>query len=304
MFKKIAIAIPGLLLALSIPAFSQQISKIAAVVNDDIITTRQLEQRIASQPGTVNSEAQRLQLLDMMIAELLMEQRSAEIGIEVTDDDIEKAITDVERQNNISRDQLEQALLAQGLTLQSYRQQLSRQIMRYKLMGREVQSKVDITRQEVRNYFQEHVDDYRQPPKVRISRLSFPLGDNGEQAQQDAELALRKLQQGETIDDVLLALSATTSIEGGEMGSFVAGELSLTFEQALSGLGNGETTDILTLGGLLHILKVEERIPGRVAELASVEADIREALRKDKMETKLQQWRDELRSEAYVDIRL
>ncbi|MCD6525541.1 MAG: SurA N-terminal domain-containing protein [Desulfuromonas sp.] len=303
MLKKIAI-VSLLLGTLSTPAFCQQISKIAAVVNDEIITTRQLEQRIAGQPGSVNSEAQRLQMLDMMIADLLMEQRSKEIGLEVSDDDIEAAIGDVEQNNNISRDQLEQALLAQGLTMEGYRQQLSRQILRYKLMGREVQSKVDITRQEVRNYFQEHIDDYRQPPKVRLSRLSFPVGEDVDQVKHDAELALRKLQDGQSVDDVLLALSGTTNIEGGEMGSFVAGELSPTFEQALAGLDSGETTPILSLGGLLHILKVEERIPGQVAELSSVEDTIRGDLRKVKMEEKLQQWREELRSEAYVDVRL
>jgi peptidyl-prolyl cis-trans isomerase SurA len=303
MFKKIAVT--GLLLSLfTTPVLAEQISKIAAVVNDEIITTRQLEQRIASKPGQINTDADRRQELDNMIAELLMEQRSREIGLEVSEEDIETAIEDVERQNNISRDQLEQALIAQGLSMKAYRNQLRLQILRYKLMGHEVQSKVDITRQEVRNYYQEHLDQYRQQPRIRLSRLTFPEGDDRAKAVADAEIALRKLDEGKSVDDVLLSMSTTTRVEGGEMGSFVEGELSEAFEQALEGLDSGEHTGVISLGGALHVLKVEERIGGSVADISAVEDQIRNELRQQKMEKKLDEWRTELRSVAYVDVRL
>ncbi|MEA3466324.1 MAG: SurA N-terminal domain-containing protein [Thermodesulfobacteriota bacterium] len=303
MFKKIVLTC--LMLGLmSAPVAAKTLSKIAAVVNDDIITTRQLEQRLADTSGKLNRAVQQRQVLDVMISELLMQQRAQEIGLEVTDGDIEKAISDVEAQNNISRDQLEQALISQGLTMTRYRAQLTNQILRYKLMGREVQSKVDITRQEVRNYYQQHLDDYRQSPHTRLSRLSFPIGVDEAKAQADAEVAQRKLLAGQSVDEVLLELSPRTRIEGGDMGSFKAGELSATFEDALSDLDIGGISPIVRLGNVLHILKVEHRSSGGVADLASVEGPIRQQLRKKKMDEKLQQWREELKKEAYIDIRL
>jgi len=303
MLKKIVLV--GLVFGLmAVTANAETLSKIAAVVNEDIITTRQLDQRLNVEASGAAGGLQQRQVLDMMIAELLMQQRAAEIGIVVGDEDIEKAISDVETQNNITREQLEQALIAQGLTMDRYRNQLTNQILRFKLMGREVQSKVDITRQEVRNYYQQHLDDYRQSAHTRISRLSFPISSDNQQAQHNADLARRKLIEGESIDQVLLDLSGQTQIEGGDMGAFKAGELSPAFELAITPLEVGGVSEVLELGGMLHVLKVEERNSGGVAELSSVEEQISEQLRKEKLETKLEQWRTELKSDAYVDIRL
>lgn len=303
MLKKIVFA--GLVLSLmAATASAETLSKIAAVVNEDIITTRQLDSRLSAEAPRARGAGQQRQMLDMMISELLMQQRAEEIGIVVSDEDIEKAITDVETQNNISREQLEQALIAQGLTMSRYRNQLTNQILRYKLMGREVQSKVDITRQEVRNYYQQHLEDYRQSAHTRLSRLSFPVTADSQQAQQNADLARRKLVEGATVDQVLLDLSGHTQVEGGDMGAFKPGELSPAFEEAITALEIGGISDILTLGGMLHLLKVEERNSGGVADLASVEAEIGELLRKKKMEEKLEQWRTDLKGDAYIDIRL
>lgn len=303
MLKKIVLS--GVVLGLMIAtANGETLSKIAAVVNEDIITTRQLESRLNAEAAGVSGGEQQRQMLDMMIGELLMQQRAKEIGIVVSDEDIEKAITDVESQNNISREQLEQALTAQGLSMTRYRNQLANQILRYKLMSHEVQSKVDITRQEVRNYYQQHLEDYRQSANTRLSRLSFPLTTGNQQAQHDADLARRKLVEGASVDQVLLDLSGHTQVEGGDMGAFKAGELSPVFEEAISALEVGDVSNVLSLGGMLHLLKVEERNSGGVADLASVEEEISALLRNKKMEETLEQWRNDLKDEAYIDIRL
>ncbi|MDY0190846.1 MAG: peptidyl-prolyl cis-trans isomerase [Desulfuromonas sp.] len=285
----------------TVPSAAETLNRIAAVVNDDIITTHQLQQRLKD-AGVDNNSQQQQQMLDAMIAELLMQQRAKDIGIEVSADDIDQALSDVENKNNITRDQLEQALLAQGLTMERYREQLSAQILRYKLMGHEVQSKVDITRQEIRNYYQQHLDEFRQSAHSRISRISFPLGDDN--AQQNAQIALRKLSEGKSVDTILEEMSGRSQVEGGDMGAFKPGELSPAFEQAISTLNSGEHSEIIELGGSLHILKVEDKTSGGVADLASVEEDIRQQLRQEKLDQKLEQWRTKLKGEAYIDIRL
>ena len=212
---------------LTSPAVAKTVDRIAAIVNDDIITTVQLQERLKKSGGNPSDSAQQKQLLDSMIADLLMQQRAQDIGIEVSAEDIEQAIKDIETKNNISRDQLEQALIAQGLTLERYRDQLRDQILRYKLMGHEVQSKVDITRQEVRDYYQQHLDDYRHSPHSRISRVSFPFANDSaqEKAQQYAQIALRKLHADTSVDQVLEELSGPTQVEGGDRGDFKPGEL-------------------------------------------------------------------------------
>ncbi|OQY19628.1 MAG: hypothetical protein B6I36_03630 [Desulfobacteraceae bacterium 4572_35.1] len=287
------------------PAIAQILNRIAAVVNEEIVTTHQLQQRMAEARTDGSNELQQHKMLELMISELLMEQRAHDIGIEVNDEDIEQAIADVEEKNNIDRDQLEQALITQGLSLERYREQLSTQILRYKLIGHEVQNKVDITRQEIRNYYQQHLDDYKQSSHSRISRISFPIGgNNSDIAHKNAEIALRKLDENKSIDTILEEMSSHSRIEGGDMGEFEPGELSPLFEQAISTLTIGEHSEIVELGGALHILKVENKSSGSVADLASVEKEIGQKLRKEKLDKKLEAWRNKLKKEAYIDIRL
>lgn len=303
MFKNLLLSVL-IIAALAAPTMARTLDRIAAVVNDDIITTHQLKQRLLEAKADSNSRDQQRHMLDVMIDELLMKQRAQDIGIEVSAKDIDQAVADVEKKNNINRQQLEQALVAQGMTMEAYRKQLSAQIMRYKLIGHEVQSKVDITRQEIRNYYQQHLNDYKQSAHSRISRISFPVGDDREQARHNAEIALRKLDEGKSVDAILEELSGRTRIEGGDMGDFKPGELSPAFEQAITGLASGAHSGIIEFGGAFHILKVENKTSGGVADLASIEDKISRQLRKEKLDKKLAAWRKKLKKEAYIDIRL
>lgn len=278
------------------------ISRIAAVVNDEIITTRQLQQRLDGLPSGMPRDPQAQ--LELMIDDLLLRARAKELGVQVSEEDIDRAVADVQQQNRIDAAQLEQALLAQGLTLARYREQLREQILRYKLTGIEVQSKVDVTRQEIRSYYQEHLDRYRHKPRLRLSRLSFPLGRDADAVRAAAEQARQDLAAGRSIEAVLADLPPHAAADGDDMGSFAPGELSAEFEAAVVDVPQGAVSAPVERDGILHLLRVEERLAGGVTDLSQVEEDIRNQLRQQKMEQRLKTWRDELRQSAYIDIRL
>ena len=82
---------------------------------------------------------------------------------------------DVQRQNKLNAQQLEEALRQQGMSLTEYQENIRSQILRFKLLAREVQSKIEVSTQEIRDYFREHIDDYRLAPSIRLSVISFPL---------------------------------------------------------------------------------------------------------------------------------
>jgi peptidyl-prolyl cis-trans isomerase SurA len=286
--------------AASAPA--EVISRIAAVVNDEIITTRQLEQRVDAQAP--DEGMSRRQMLENMITDILVEQRAAEIGIGVSEEDIDRAVADVERQNGITTAQLEQALVAQGMSMREYREQLRNQILRFKLTGIEVKSKADVTRREIESYYNEHQDEYRQPARMRLSRISIPLKVEGKETYAQAEEMRQSLEDGRSIEDILDRFPSGLGAEGGDMGYFKPGELSPMFNEALEGLEEGDVTDILQSDEILHILRVEESSAGGVAPLEEVEDKIAEQLRQKKMEQELKKWREDLRENAYIEIRL
>ncbi|MEJ2200303.1 MAG: SurA N-terminal domain-containing protein [Desulfuromonadaceae bacterium] len=299
-------------------AQAKVVNRIAAVVNKDIITLyqvdRELEQRQFSQGGLAQlSEAElaalRQQVLPSLIEETLIAQRVEKQGLVVSEEEVEAAIDDVQRQNQLSRDDLIQALSLQGMDYTAYREKLRRQILRYKLLGREIKSKVDVSKQEMLDYFREHIEDYRQKPSVHLARISFSLSEKPTLAEiagvRDlAQEALGKIRQGEEFFTVLLEYSASQLADGGDMGIFGEGELTPAFEQALAGLEEEQVSDLIETPMGFHILKIVDRQTGSVRQFDAVKDEIAKILTAKKTEEAFQVWSEELRKNADIDIRL
>ncbi len=241
---KLMAAIAGCMLLMVGAAVAEEtVVKIVAVVNNEAITDFQLNEKIADlQQQSAGGEemlAIRQKALDSLIDESLVRQRAEELGMEVTEEELESAIRDIRQQNELTMEQLESALAAQGISMKEYRQGLREQIIRYKVIGREVRNRAEVTSQEIRDYFRRHIDDYRQAPTMRLSRITIavPEGASAEQAEKAREMAQRavqRIQEGEDFTDVFLDLSADPAVSGGDMGTFAEGERSSTGRSATS----------------------------------------------------------------------
>lgn len=304
----------AILLLLPGVATAATVSRIAAVVNTEIITTRQLDREVAERTGDANiPDSQMADLRQKVLSELiekaLIQQRVDELGIKVAEEEIEAAIDDVQKQNKLTREQLIEALRFQGMNYEKYRENLRLQILRYKLLGREVQAKVEVTNREIRDYFREHIDEYREDPFLRLSRITFPIPEKAttvqiEAIRDKAQEALVRLNGGEEFYPVLLSFTSDKSAEGGDMGTFVEGELTPAFDRAVRDLNEGEISSVVETPSGFHILQVTERSPGKVRQFDAVKEEIHRILRDQKTEERFEEWSQGLRKAAYIDIRL
>jgi len=310
----------GFLLSLAIcllvsvlPAHAEVVSRIVAVVNDDIITTLQLNERIASELGddavAIIAAPERLVILNKLVEETLVEQRVKQLGMRVSDEEVELAINDVQRQNNIDRNQLEMAIQAQGLTMETYRVKLRQQLLQFKLVGREIREKVEVTNQETRQYYRDHIEDFREAPFLRLSRISFiipAVTDAGQLSARRAlsSEALARLRAGEGFEQVLAAYRGDKGAEGGPMGQFSEGELTDPFASAVAGLLPGQYSEVIETPQAFHILRVDELNPGQVPEFEAVKERITQLLIEQKREAAIGSWMEELKKDAYIVIKL
>lgn len=314
LLKKL-IPLIGLALALIAgTAYGEIISKVAAVVNDTIITTYQLDQKIAAvaatDPAYANLDATarkelRSRALESMIEDELIRQRARSLKLEANDDEVNAAIDDVQQQNNLTRLQLIAALEQQGMSFETYRSNMKDQITRFKLLGKEVQSKIDVSSQEVRSYYEEHLDEYRDPPYVHLGHLLFNLPEDapaGEKAATlaKAEKAQSRLKMGDSIADLLVTY---TDAKGGDMGKLKENDLTSAFADAIVGLKTGETSDIVEVPGSIYIFKMIERSDGNPKPLEAVRTSIEEILMEKNRSEGFKAWQEKLRANAYVDIR-
>ncbi len=178
--------------------------------------------------------------------------------------------------------------------------------MRYKLINREVRYKVLVTSGEIRDYFREHIDEYRVQPKVRVSRISFPIPP-GSSSQRMDELKAKvdtvrdQLLAGEPFDEVL---AAQDNANGDDMGAMVETDMAAPLQEAIKGLDQGDVSEIIELNGQLHLFLVTDRNPGDVNLFDRVKGEIEEKLRDQKTDARFDEWQRELRTNAFIEKRL
>ena len=309
----------ALLLLLSIglnTAPAAVVSRIAAVVNTDIITTYQLDQKLQEQlakrdkqPSPAQLGALRQELLSRLIEETLVQQRVKALKLSVSEDEIETALLDVQQKNQLTREELEDAVTIQGMDFQAYRDNLSEQIMRYKLIGEEVRSQVDVPEREIVEYYRAHLDDYRLAPEVRLSALTFPVSEKAsEQERQKIKAvvreALEQLRNNEGFDLVAESYNLTYGATGSDMGSVPFGDLSPDFVAAIENLEAGRYSEPVETKGAIYLLRVDERLFGGLRQFDDVKFDIYQTLMDLKTDTRVKEWTKSLKAKAFIDIRL
>lgn len=313
--KRIFLAV----LILLLPCFTaigsaQTINQVAAVVNSEIITTYQVEQaldqmlatqqRAAETLSDVETEQLSAQILDRLIEDKLLAQRISSLGLRVTEQEVNAAIEDVKISNNLDQHQLETALAAQGMTLTSYRDQIRTEILRYKLLAQEVSHRVAVTSSEVREYFQENIDQYDIRSFLYVSRISFPLvtGGNSEHIYERALISRQRLLKGEAFSKVQAEVADIAT--GDIMGELVLSDLAEPLQVALRDLNAGEVSEPIELNQQLHLFVVTDRRSGEEAVFERVRKSIEEQLKMKKTERRFGEWEQELRANAYIDKRI
>jgi peptidyl-prolyl cis-trans isomerase SurA len=314
--RRIGIA---LLLLFSIglnPAAAEVVSRIAAVVNKDIITTNQLDQKLkeqlakkGSQPSPAQLGALRQELLSRMIEETLMQQRIKALNLKATDEEVEKALLDVQKNNQLTREQLKEAVNLQGMDFEDYRENLRSQILRYKLLGEEVRSQVNVPEREVVEYYRAHLDDYRLPAEVQLSNITFPISNKAseqerQKIQEMANEALERLQRGEALDEVVKIYNKTYGATGGELGRFLYKDLVPGFADAIKGVAAGGFSRPVISADAIHLLRVDELQPARLRQFDTVKEEIYEKIMDQKIDARVKEWTKNLKARSFIDIRL
>jgi peptidyl-prolyl cis-trans isomerase SurA len=292
------------------------VSRIAAVVNTDIITTYQLDQKLQEQlakqdkqPSPAQLGALRQELLSRMIEETLVQQRVKALRLSVSDEEIETALLDVQQKNQLTREELEDAVTLQGMDFQAYRDNLAEQILRYKLIGEEVRSQVDVPEREIVEYYRAHLDDYRLAPEVHLSAITFPVSEKAsEQERQKIKSvvreALERLRNNEDFDQVVDSYNLTYGATGSDMGNVAYADLNPEFLAAIEAVADGGYSDPVEMKEAILLFRINQRQAGGLRQFDDVKFDIYQTIMDQKTDARIKEWTKSLKTKAYIDIRL
>ena len=300
-------AASGLLLAAVLAAFmpagvhAAVVNRIVATVDGEPITTYQVDSFIranvrGADPESVSAE-DRKKVLDLLINDMIVEMESSRLGVGVGNEEVETYIAQIKKQNNLDDEKLAKALEQQGLTLETYRIQVRKEIQRSQLLARNVRSQVNVTPEEIQKFYDEHKAQFSEADAVTVRHIFFaiPQGVDGQQAGQilseKAKRAYTRLQGGESFETVARSMSeGPDASQGGMLGTLKRGEMRPELEQIAFSLREGQFSQPVQSPYGVHILYVEKRHAGTAVPLETVQEQIKERLYAQAVETRFQQW--------------
>ena len=308
-------------LLLYVPVQAGVADRIVAVVNDEVITLSELNNAFepfrakleAAYTGTEREKAlteTKLTLLNQMVDNLLMEQQSRKAGIVVKDEEVTATINDLLARRNISQEDFRQAVAREGTTLEAYKKGVRGQLMRIRLVQREIKSKVAASSEEIGEYYRKNRQDYEGKEAVRIKQilLLLPKGASDaakEKLREDAAAIRKRLLGGEPFESVSAKYSqGPAAAAGGDIGYIEKGMMLPEVEEVAFSLPRGQVSAVIESTVGFHIIQVIDRRGAGIKPIESVREEIREKIDMEKVEKKYDEWLDALRAKAHIEIKL
>jgi len=309
--KKGLILAAGLLILSSILSPSARaviIEKVVAVVNKQVITLTELQERaILIRKALRNPNIPLKDVLQHIVVETIQVQRAKELGLRVPDEAIDSYIENFMKENHLDNDSFDKLLKDWGITLDAYREEVRRRILISKVVNLEVKSRIAVPEEEAREYYDKHKDElYLLPAKARLADIFIPWGEDKKETMEKAHDIFQKLQLGESFKKMAALYSqGPNAEEGGDMGWVKKGELMAPLDAFLFSPKSkpGDIKLIETESGV-HIVKILEKQEKNYVPFDQVKKDITRKLYQERVSKRYQNWLNTLINKAYVKILL
>ncbi len=300
-------------------ANAELIEHIVAIVNNEIITLTDISRyadRLRTRgltddlliPDDVTRQAvlqDREKLLQKMIDEKLIDSEVKRQNLQVAIERVEQEIRTIARRNNVTREQLQDELKRQGVSVSQYQDFIKTGLERQSLMEKAVTSKIKITDQDVLNYYAQH----NKTPEAQLFEFTLAHAvflkskDVTSKARARAELFEKRLKSGGNFEKLVGEMSEDPNFEaGGKFGTFRSGELVKELEQPVKNLSPGELSPIVESADGFHILKVLEKKLIPDPRFEQERDKISQTLYEAAYKRQLQSWLEQLRQDAFLRI--
>src|SRR5271157_3796986 len=289
------------------------VERIIARVNNEIITQRayeqeqeKLRQQLAEQYSGAELEAQIKEqsknLLRDLIDQSLMVQKAKDDDINV-ETDVVKELDGIRKKNNLATlEDLETAIEKDGMNYEDYKDQIRRNLLMREVIGREVGSRILLSRDDARKFYEAHKKEFESPGMVRLGQILVSTEKRKpEEAEKRANDALAELKAGQRFAEIAKKYSDGPAAEqGGDVGFMKEGSLAPDIAALVAKLDINEFSNpIQTKYGYI-ILKVLERYSSGIPKFEEVEQRVNEVLYDQRMQPDLRDYMKRLRKESYI----
>jgi parvulin-like peptidyl-prolyl isomerase len=300
---------------LGVPAVQAESSnRIVARVNDRIATLYDYEARfddaMRRERDLPEEAGERDQFVsgiarDVMkdvFEELLVLSRADQLEITVTANEVTEAIDRMRKANQLEDDEQFRSALAQsGITPEQLRVQFEQQIRFQRVIGREVYQEVRLEEEDLRRYYKDHIEEFREPEQVKVREVVV-LDDTGvsPSAATTADTLVQALRAGTPLEEAIAQFPSGTVSGVIELGWVVAGDLDSALQMAVWVLDPGAWSAPTRARGGVHIAQVIERRESTIPAFKDVEGEIRNRQERAAVNERMKGYLADLEKKSYL----
>ena len=272
-------------------AAPQVVDKVAAVVNNGVVLESDVDGLMQSVKLNASQAGQQLpddatlrhQILERLIMDQILLQMGQKMGVKISDEQLDQAIANIAKQNNMTLDQMRSRLAYDGLNYNTYRNQIRKEMTISEVRNNEVRRRVTVLPQEVESLAQQVGNQNDASTELNLSHILIPLPENPtadqvSEAESQARSIVDQAKNGGDFGKLAIAYSADQqALKGGQMGWGRIQELPSIFGQALSTAKKGDIVGPIRSGVGFHILKVND-LRGQTQNMSVTEVHARHIL--------------------------
>lgn len=295
--------------------FAAATNRIVAIVNNEIITFYELEKALKNLPpsilGKERPEEIRKQLLFQLIDQKLVGLQIKRLGIQIPNEEVEKTIAKIKQDQGLTgAEDFAKALNREGISEAEFKEKIKEQILRFRLIGREIGSKIIIPEARIQEYYQKNKSQFQKTEGIRLAQIlllasSVSSPEEMSEQKKKAEEIRERLKQGENFEELARKYSQDPSAaQGGDLGTFTLNDLEPSLKEVVSTLKPGEISQVLKSPQGWQIVKVIALQGAQEVGLAEVRDRILEHLYQEEVDLRFSQWLQQLKDRSYIQILL
>ena len=256
----------------SFSVHAEVLDTIIAVVEDDVILERELqkevsviEQRMRQSNATLPpSSVLRKQVLEKMIVDKLQRQLAEKAGITVSEEMLNSSAADIARRNNMDVEQFRVELEGQGMSYQSFLDNMRNEIIINQLRGREIGGRIKVTDREVEHYMETQDKVGEESMQYHLGHILIAVTEGAssteiQKGMSKADDLVKKLRAGQDFSQTAISDSDdANALKGGDLGWRTTSEIPTLFVNEIHQMKQGDVSEPIRSPSGFHIIKMLE----------------------------------------------
>lgn len=243
---------------------------IVAVVNDDVIMQSELEAKMKTVRGQIEQQGSRMpppsiferQVLDNLVQNRVQLQQASRMGIRVDDETLNRTISNIAAENQVSLTQFREILEQDGYSYEHFREDIRNEITLSQLRKRQVENRIVVTEREINNFLANQEFQGTFQTEIRLSHilLSLPEAateDEIEQVRQVAAQIREDLLAGADFTEMANMVSdGGNASNGGDLGWRKIEDIPSLFADYIPEMKHGDISELIQSPSGFHIIKI------------------------------------------------